>query len=43
MKPENIFILKNGTIKTPPLAADILNGIVQYMELVKHIKLKEEE
>ncbi|NWJ22599.1 aminotransferase class IV, partial [Marine Group I thaumarchaeote] len=26
---ENIFIIKNGIIKTPPLNADILNGITR--------------
>jgi branched-chain amino acid aminotransferase len=26
---ENIFIVKNGMIKTPPLDADILNGITR--------------
>ena len=26
---ENIFIVKNGIIKTPPLSADILNGITR--------------
>ena len=34
---ENIFIVKNGTIKTPPLAADILNGITRdsVIQLIK--------
>ena len=26
---ENIFVIKNGRIKTPPLSADILNGITR--------------
>jgi branched-chain amino acid aminotransferase len=34
---ENIFIVKNGIIKTPPLAADILNGITRdsVIQLIK--------
>ena len=34
---ENIFIIKNGIIKTPPLNADILNGITRdgVIQLVK--------
>ena len=34
---ENIFIIKNGIIKTPPLNADILNGITRdsLIQLIK--------
>jgi len=34
---ENIFIIKNGIIKTPPLNADILNGITRdgVIQLIK--------
>ena len=34
---ENIFVVKNGIIKTPPLAADILNGITRdsVIQLIK--------
>ena len=42
---ENIFVVKNGTIKTPPLDADILNGITRdsVIQLIKkeHMKLVE--
>ena len=42
---ENIFVVKNGTIKTPPLDADILNGITRdsVIQLIKkeHMKLIE--
>ena len=39
---ENIFILKNGIIKTPPLNADILNGITRdsVILLIKANKIK---
>jgi len=39
---ENIFILKNGIIKTPPLNADILNGITRdsVIRLIKANKIK---
>ena len=40
---ENIFVVKNGVIKTPPLDADILNGITRdsVIQLIKkeHMKL----
>ena len=42
---ENIFVVKNGIIKTPPLDADILNGITRnsVIQLIKkeHMKLVE--
>ena len=42
---ENIFVVKNGIIKTPPLEADILNGITRdsVIQLIKkeHMKLVE--
>ena len=42
---ENIFVVKNGVIKTPPLDADILNGITRdsVIQLIKkeHMKLVE--
>jgi len=42
---ENIFVIKNGIIKTPPLDADILNGITRnsVIQLIKkeHMKLVE--
>ena len=42
---ENIFVVKNGIIKTPPLDADILNGITRdsIIQLIKkeHMKLVE--
>jgi len=42
---ENIFVVKNGIIKTPPLDADILNGITRdsVIQLIKkeHMKLIE--
>ena len=42
---ENIFVIKNGIIKTPPLVADILNGITRnsVIQLIKkeHMKLVE--
>ena len=42
---ENIFVVKNGVIKTPPLDADILNGITRdsVIQLIKkeHMKLIE--
>ena len=42
---ENIFVVKNGVIKTPPLDADILNGITRdsVLQLIKkeHMKLVE--
>jgi len=42
---ENIFVVKNGVIKTPPLDADILNGITRdsIIQLIKkeHMKLVE--
>ena len=42
---ENIFVVKNGVIKTPPLDADILNGITRdsVFQLIKkeHMKLVE--
>ena len=39
---ENIFIVKNGTIKTPPLTADILDGITRnsVIRLIKSKKRK---
>ena len=39
---ENIFIIKNGVIKTPPLHADILNGITRdsVIKLIKARKIK---
>ena len=39
---ENIFIVKNGTIKTPPLNADILDGITRnsVIRLIKSKKRK---
>ena len=39
---ENIFILKNGIIKTPPLNADILNGITRdsVIRLINANKIK---
>ena len=39
---ENIFIIKNGIIKTPPLNADILNGITRdsVIKLIKSRKIK---
>ena len=39
---ENIFIIKNGTIKTPPLTADILDGITRnsVIRLIKSKKRK---
>ena len=39
---ENIFIVKNGVIKTPPLTADILNGITRdsVIKLIKSKKRK---
>jgi len=39
---ENIFIIKNGIIKTPPLNADILNGITRdtVIKLIRANKIK---
>jgi branched-chain amino acid aminotransferase len=39
---ENIFIVKNGIIKTPPLNADILNGITRdsVIRLIKADRIK---
>ena len=39
---ENIFIVKNGIIKTPPLDADILNGITRdsIIRLIKADRIK---
>ena len=39
---ENIFIIKNGIIKTPPLNADILNGITRdsVIRLIKADRIK---
>ena len=39
---ENIFIVKNGIIKTPPLNADILNGITRdsVIQLIKADRIK---
>jgi len=39
---ENIFIVKNGMIKTPPLDADILNGITRdsVIRLIKADRIK---
>jgi len=39
---ENIFIIKNGIIKTPPLNADILNGITRdsVIRLIKSNRIK---
>ena len=39
---ENIFIVKNGIIKTPPLDADILNGITRdsVIRLIKADRIK---
>ena len=39
---ENIFIIKNGIIKTPPLDADILNGITRdsVIRLIKAGRIK---
>ena len=39
---ENIFVVKNGVIKTPPLTADILNGITRdsVIKLIKSKKRK---
>ena len=39
---ENIFVVKNGVIKTPPLDADILNGITRdsVIKLIKARKIK---
>jgi len=39
---ENIFIVRNGVIKTPPLTADILNGITRdsVIKLIKSKKRK---
>jgi len=39
---ENIFIIKNGIIKTPPLNADILNGITRdsVIRLIKSDRIK---
>ena len=39
---ENIFVVKNGKITTPPLDADILNGITRdsAIKLLKSIKIK---
>ena len=39
---ENIFIVKNGIIKTPPLNADILNGITRdsIIRLIKADRIK---
>ena len=39
---ENIFIIKNGIIKTPPLNADILNGITRdsVIRLIKAKRIK---
>ena len=39
---ENIFIVKNGMIKTPPLDADILNGITRdsVMQLIRSDGIK---
>ena len=37
---ENIFIVKNGMIKTPPLTADILDGITRN-SVIRLIKSKE--
>ena len=39
---ENIFIVKNGIIKTPPLNADILNGITRdsLIRLIKADRIK---
>ena len=39
---ENIFIIKNGIIKTPPLDADILNGITRdsVIRLIKADRIK---
>ena len=39
---ENIFIIKNGIIKTPPLNADILNGITRdsVIKLIRASKIK---
>ena len=36
---ENIFIVKNGVIKTPPLTADILDGITRN-SVIRLIKSK---
>ena len=39
---ENIFVVKNGVIKTPPLDADILNGITRdsVIQLIKKERMK---
>ena len=39
---ENIFVVKNGIIKTPPLDADILNGITRnsVIQLIKKERMK---
>jgi branched-chain amino acid aminotransferase len=39
---ENIFVVKNGIIKTPPLDADILNGITRnsVIQLIKKERIK---
>jgi branched-chain amino acid aminotransferase len=39
---ENIFVVKNGIIKTPPLNADILNGITRdsIIRLIKADRIK---
>ena len=39
---ENIFVIKNGRITTPPLSADILNGITRdsVIKLIKARKIK---
>ena len=39
---ENIFIVKNGIIKTPPLNADIINGITRdsVIQLIKADRIK---
>ena len=39
---ENIFVVKNGKISTPPLDADVLNGITRdsAIKLLKSNKIK---
>ena len=39
---ENIFVIKNGRIKTPPLSADILNGITRdsVIQLIRANRIK---
>ena len=39
---ENIFVVKNGKVTTPPLDADILNGITRdsAIKLLKSNKIK---